>query len=141
MKLSFECDLRWQDLEGASNMLRHCNRCDHTVYNLSGMTRRDAKKVLKLHEGKKVCVHFVSLSGHIVHDGDPLEQLEHQRRGAGRLVAAALIVQAAFVALSNDPVGDYFDPFASLVDALTRERIEPKFTMGANPEVIEAVMF
>lgn len=128
MKLKFECPLTWNDLAGTSTIRRHCDRCDHAVYNLSGMTRDQARRALALHEGagKKMCVHFVSRNGQIVHDGDPLLQLEGQRRGAGKLLAAALLVQTAFAIVADEPSDFYFDPFAAIGVTLN-EPVEQKF--------------
>ena len=111
MKLTYECDPGWDDLDGSSDVRRHCGECDRDVFNLSNMTRKKAERVLALFESEGVCVHFVSRGGRIIHDGDPLEQLRSQRRGAGKLLAFAVAVQAAMV-LGGEPVSSYFDPFA-----------------------------
>lgn len=117
MELDFVCDLNWSDLKGASKIVRHCDRCDRDVFNLSGMTRERAARLLK-ENGAGLCVHFVSREGTIVHDGDPLMQLRSQKRGAWRLVAGALVVQSAF-AMVGDSSERYFDPFYGLADAVT----------------------
>ncbi len=113
MKLKFECPMTWSDLEGMSGVRRHCNSCDHDVINLSGMTRAQARRTIARHEGRSLCVHFASRNGEILHAGDPLLQLEVQRRGAGKLLAAAMLVQTAFAIVADQPLSDfYYDPFA-----------------------------
>ena len=139
-KLSYTCDLKWTDLEGDSERHRHCQRCDRSVYNLSGMTREAARKVLK--RDGEICVHFVSFDGYIVHDGDPLEQLRRQKLGADKLLAAALVVHAAFITLGG-PERVLLDPFTLIPATLVRvfaEPVEQKFTMGAMP-ISEDVVF
>ena len=132
-KLSYTCDLKWTDLQGDGTKRRHCERCDRSVYNLSGMTREAARAVLK-RDGER-CVHFVSRDGYIVHDGDPLEQLRRQKLGADKLLAAALVVHAAFLTVGG-PERVLLDPFTLIPATLVRvfgETTEPKFTTGAAP--------
>ena len=140
MILDFECDLRWRDLHGTSNVRRHCERCDHAVYNLSGMTDAQAKQVIEEHEGKKLCVRIVTREGRIVHARNAEQQLRVQRRGSRKLVAAALLVQSAFVAFADEPAESWYDPFRAIAEILTPEPVEDKFTMG-NYAVTSDVVF
>lgn len=133
-ELSYYCELSWADLPGNSNTIRHCGQCDTKVYNLSAMTEAQAARLLS-REGAPPCVHFVSRDGRIVHDGDPLEQLRKQRRGAKKLLAGALAVQAVFMAVGE---GErvFLDPFILGVTTVVKtygETVEEKFTMGAAP--------
>lgn len=141
MDSNFECDLRWDDLVGESNMRRHCDRCDRNVYNLSGMTREQAARLIRLHEGAPLCIHYVRRDGRIVHEGDPLQQLRSQRQGSRRLVAAAMAVHAAFAAIADRPAEALFDPFKYVVDALRADPVEEKFYMGANAEIETELVF
>lgn len=126
MKLSYECDMRWNDLDGPSRTKRHCARCDHDVYNLSAMTRGQAASLLASFGDKKPCVHFRQRDGRIVHHGDPRDQLAAQREGARRLAAVALAAQAAFLGFADDPFASLFDPFNHIAQMLTAEP-EPEF--------------
>lgn len=105
--LSYRCGLKWDDLPGPSNTVRHCQRCGENVFNLTGMSRARARRILDMGNARP-CVHFVTRGGEIVHDGDPLEQLHRQRRGAKKLLAGALMIQ--IVALNG--TSDWVDPFA-----------------------------
>ena len=128
MKLDFPCDLQWSDLAGTSNTVRHCDRCDRNVFNLSGMTKARAEALLAEH-GKGLCVHFVARDGHIVHDGDPLMQLRRQKRGAWRLLAGALVVQSVFAAAGHGS-DNYFDPFYGLRDAIADAFADDEYMGG-----------
>ena len=111
MKMSFECELGWDDLQGEDNVRRHCLECGHDVYNLSGMSRRDATRLFEEHGVKPPCVRFVSMDGQIVHEGDPLAQLHAQRNGIRTLVAAAVAVHMGSVLLD----GPLFIPFGGFL--------------------------
>ncbi len=142
MKLAFECDLRWNDLDGTSNTRRHCTDCDRDVYNLSGMTRRQATRLLA-DDAAGLCVRFVSRNGQIVHDGDPIAQLRAQRGGAGRLLATAMLAQAAFLTFADDPRAAFFDPFRAVAAQLSPEPVERhdyREAMG-NRAVVTEVIF
>ena len=133
MEVDFECGLQWSDLSGTSNTRRHCEQCDHAVYNLSGMTEDEAKQVLESHRGQKLCIRFVTRNGRVVHARNAVEQLRLQRRGSRKLVAAALMAQAAFVAFADDPAESWYDPFHAIAEMLTPEPVEEKFTTGNRP--------
>ena len=133
MKLKYTCHISWSDLEGASNTRRHCTACSRDVFNISAMTRQQAQQVIDEHQERGLCVRFVKRDGQIVHKGDPLEQLRSQRTGVRRLLAVALIGQAGFLALSDDPTENYFDPFAAAastidetVERMVYERLEER---------------
>lgn len=111
MQMTYECDLTWDDLQGDDKVRRHCLQCDHDVYNLSGMSRQKAERLFAEHGVKPPCVRFVSVDGHIVHEGDPLSQLHVQRAGARKLVAAALVLHATSV-FTFAPTEYWFIPFA-----------------------------
>ena len=113
MELRFECERTWEDLDGDDDVRRHCSECDHPVYNLSGMTRRQARRLFDEHGDDIPCVRFVSRAGRIVHNGDPLEQLRRQRHGARKLLAGAVAIHAIVFALSDDPGAYWYDPFGA----------------------------
>lgn len=140
MELTFECDKRWDDLDGTSNTRRHCGQCDKHVYNFSGMTRDQAQRFMRRHEGSTVCVHFVRRDGQIVHEGDPLEQLQKQRSGARKLVAVALLAHGAFLLLADDPAEAFFDPFAAVSKILHQDE-PPQKTMSTGGELMGSLVF
>lgn len=114
MQMRFECELTWEQLDGEDDVRRHCAECDRGVYNLSGMTRKQAVRLFARHDDDIPCVRFVSRDGRIVHNGDPLEQLRAQRFGARKLLAGAVALQVVFVAFTDDPSQHWYDPFGAL---------------------------
>ena len=142
MKLKYTCYLNWSDLDGASNTRRHCGDCSRDVFNISAMTRQQAEQVIEEHRERGLCVRFAKRDGQIVHRGDPLEQLRSQRTGLRRLLAVALIGQAGFLALSEDPAEHFFDPFAAAASTIDESvnTVEQKFK-AANESVVMGVVF
>ena len=138
--LSFRCDKQWDDLCGDDDRRRHCADCDQHVYNLSGMTRAAAGRFLREHDAG-ICVHFVTRDGRIVHDGDPLEQLRAQRRGARTLIALSLAASAAILSLTDDPAELLFDPFYAIADILKPEPVEREEHFMGNMAVTSEVTF
>lgn len=149
MELRYECDYRWEDLAGESNMRRHCASCDQHVYNISNMTADQARRLIETYEGsgRRLCVNFVRRDGRIVHRGDPMEQLaqvESQRHGAAKLLATALLVHTGFAAFAENPKDYWMDPFkgaasavSSVIDELTRKKPEGY----TRDQVVTGVMF
>ncbi|MEZ4461976.1 MAG: hypothetical protein R3E66_20095 [bacterium] len=111
MEMKFVCDLKWDDLQGGGTRRRDCESCGKPVYNLSGMTRSQAAKLLAEHGDKPPCVRFVSKNGEIVHNGDPYEQLARQRRGTKILIGSALALHLGIAAMSQDPLVAVLNPF------------------------------
>jgi hypothetical protein len=50
------CSMKWEEMNG-NREIRHCDRCQHNIYNISEMTSRRALKVLNQPE-EKVCVSY-----------------------------------------------------------------------------------
>ena len=46
------CKVAWDDMEGADDRVRRCLTCKSNVYNISGMTRYSAEKLLTSTEGR-----------------------------------------------------------------------------------------
>ncbi len=56
VRVASPCSIPWRRMRG-DDRVRHCDRCDRKVFNLSNMTRGDAEHVLKQH-GFNLCVRF-----------------------------------------------------------------------------------
>lgn len=56
IKIASPCSANWDEMNG-NNQKRFCGDCQLNVYNLSGMTKAEAEKLLMDSEGK-VCVRF-----------------------------------------------------------------------------------
>jgi hypothetical protein len=111
MDMSFICDQTWASLQGTDKKRRSCEVCDKPVYNLSGMTRKQARALLASYGENPPCIRFVSRNGEIIHDGDPFQQLRDQRNGAKVLLAAAAAVHVGFASMSADPLVALVNPF------------------------------
>ena len=70
MELSYECDLRWDDLKGDSPHRRYCMDCETYVYNVSAMTSAQKKELLA-ESRNELCVRFRMRDGRILHTDDP----------------------------------------------------------------------
>ena len=51
------CSMNWDEMTG-NEEIRHCDRCQHQIYNLSEMPKRRALKVLN-QPNEKVCVTYL----------------------------------------------------------------------------------
>ncbi|HRH46035.1 MAG TPA: hypothetical protein PKY82_30610 [Pyrinomonadaceae bacterium] len=51
------CSMNWDEMKG-NEEIRHCDRCQHQIYNLSEMPTRRALKVLNQPD-EKVCVTYL----------------------------------------------------------------------------------
>jgi hypothetical protein len=56
LRIASPCDASWEAMEG-DNQARFCRHCQLHVYNLSGMSRRDAAALVRETEGR-LCVRF-----------------------------------------------------------------------------------
>jgi hypothetical protein len=92
LKLIYECDRRWQDLEGDSRV-RQCDACDHPVVNLSALDEAAARALLEQNRGG-LCVRYRVKRGNVV--------FAKVARGVA-LAAAAAVMLAAEPARAVDP--------------------------------------
>jgi hypothetical protein len=56
VRVAAPCPADWEKMVG-DDRVRYCNKCELHVYNLSGMTRREAEALLSNTEGR-LCVRF-----------------------------------------------------------------------------------
>jgi hypothetical protein len=57
IEVAAPCPMSWERMEGDARV-RSCGQCKLNVYNLSGMTREDATKLVAAAEGR-MCVRFL----------------------------------------------------------------------------------
>jgi hypothetical protein len=55
-RVASPCPTSWESMSG-DDRVRFCGHCARNVYNLSGMTRREAEDLVLAHEGR-LCVRF-----------------------------------------------------------------------------------
>lgn len=93
IEVASPCHESWAEMTGDARQ-RHCDSCDQTVYDLSGLTRLQAKAlVLKQEEGERVCVRFRRRADGTVLTADcPTQVRESRSRWRQvRAVAAGLL--------------------------------------------------
>jgi hypothetical protein len=56
LRVASPCDASWEEMEG-DDLVRFCQHCQKSVYNLSGMSRREAAEFVRETEGR-LCVRF-----------------------------------------------------------------------------------
>jgi hypothetical protein len=56
LRVASPCDASWEEMEG-DELVRFCQYCQKNVYNLSGMSRREAAAFVRETEGR-LCVRF-----------------------------------------------------------------------------------
>lgn len=98
VRVASPCRADWNKMEG-DDRVRHCQTCAKNVYNLSGMNKVEAEKVLQENEGN-LCVRFYQRAdGTVINDNCPVG-LKIVRRPFKWLVAgfAALITSGAAIA-------------------------------------------
>src|SRR5262245_57629306 len=85
IQVAAPCSASWEEMAG-DERVRFCEQCLLHVYNLSGMSRRQAEALVRQHEGR-LCVRFYRrLDGTVLTDNCPVG-LRAARRRALRLLA------------------------------------------------------
>jgi len=57
VEVAAPCSESWEAMAG-DDRTRHCDLCRHNVYNLSGMTRREAESLVLKAGEQRTCVRF-----------------------------------------------------------------------------------
>lgn len=89
------CTASWDDMKGDDRM-RHCSSCDLPVFNLSGMTRTEARAFLARTNGSACVRLYKRHDGTVLTQDCPTAVSRARRRLAAAVVAAASIAGAAF---------------------------------------------
>ena len=91
------CPADWNKMLG-NNRVRHCGECNLNVYNLSEMTRKEAERLVRNHEGR-LCVRFYRRAdGTILTQNCPIglkALVRRVSRMAGTMVAACMSIGSA----------------------------------------------
>src|SRR5919112_503546 len=115
VKVAAPCPADWAKMVG-DERVRYCNRCELHVYNLSGMTRREAEALVTNTEGR-LCVRFYRRAdGTVLTRNCPVGLSALKRRAAGVAASALSAVLGLFAGLG-------------LNSGLSRP--EPRHSMGA----------
>jgi hypothetical protein len=98
VKVAAPCTADWEKMAGDERM-RYCDRCSLHVYNLSGMTRREAEGLVTGTEGR-LCVRFYRRAdGTILTRNCPVGLGALKRRAAHVATATLTAVLGFFTAL------------------------------------------
>jgi hypothetical protein len=65
LRVATPCPARWDQMTG-DDRVRHCNQCDKSVYNLSGMTRDEAEALVIERNGKLCARYYQRRDGTII---------------------------------------------------------------------------
>jgi hypothetical protein len=102
------CSMPWQKMAGG-DQVRFCGECRLNVYNISGMEREAALKLVREHEGR-ICIHFFRRTDGTILTRDCPVGVSAVRRRLARMVAGAaamvafLSVGSAWAKISGRPV-------------------------------------
>jgi hypothetical protein len=100
LRVATPCTARW-DLMTGDDRVRHCDQCQKSVYNLSGMTRDEAEALVIERSGKLCARYYQRRDGTIVFSD--CKRDDHHRwvaAGAAALLAAGLGAAGTLAQLS-----------------------------------------
>lgn len=133
IQIASPCKVEWDSMPG-DERVRHCGQCQLNVYNLGGMTRPEAEKLLATREGR-VCVRFYRRADGTILTADCPAAWWDVRLKIARLAAciAAMVgfvwlgLASAFGRSESQPQGAIppANPFARL-----SEDLSPQLWMG-----------
>ena len=104
VKIASPCSQDWNEMIGTERK-RYCSECKLNVYNLSGMSRREAENLLINSEGR-LCVRFFRRAdGSVLTKDCPVSWQAIKRRVSKTSTAFASLV---FAALSGVGLTNYF---------------------------------
>jgi hypothetical protein len=96
VKVAAPCPANWEEMAG-SEQVRFCSQCSLNVYNLSGMSKREAESLIANTEGR-LCVRFYRRAdGTILTDNCPVG-LRALRRRLSRIKTAIISTALTFFA-------------------------------------------
>lgn len=91
IRVASPCQESWEDMSG-DERVRHCARCEHEVYDLSGLSRVEAEALVgEAARGASICARFRRRADGRVITADCPSRLARGRRSGWRRAAAALL--------------------------------------------------
>ena len=138
-RIASPCPARWSDMKG-DERVRHCGLCRLNVYNVEGMTRAQAERLLSETEGR-LCLRISRRAdGTLITKDCPIGR-EGVRRRFGYAVAASLaflmtgIASAATIRKGDEPTPFKTQCLAVRDQLLASEPFcrwfpQPQFIMG-----------
>ena len=108
IQIAAPCQESWEQMTG-NNRVRFCQQCELNVYNLSGMTRRQAAQLVEQSEGR-LCVRFFQRADGTVLTEDCPVGLRALRRGAHKAMAVGYavfgLILSAFISCGSKALPD-----------------------------------
>jgi hypothetical protein len=96
LKIASPCSVEWEGMFG-NERKRFCGECKLNVYNISGMTRREAESLLEQSEGRLCVRYYRRADGTILTKDCPVGWARVRRR-ASMIATAALSMMVSFLA-------------------------------------------
>jgi hypothetical protein len=133
VQVASPCHAEWNDMTG-DERVRFCGSCDKNVYNLSGMTRREATDLLVRTEGR-VCVRFFRRPDGTMLTADcPVGVRAALRRARREVLLAAAASFAAVTALVAFLGGSFAKKTCERLDTTRQQILEQVEPLPAIPE-------
>lgn len=139
VRIASPCSVSWEGMTG-DERTRHCSECNHSVYNLSAMSRAEAETFLENAEGR-VCLRlYRRADGSVLTRDCPIgAQSERRRiyRRVSRAAATGLALISGVVALTSARLGPGSDSRKDSIESVTPEDSDRDqrvgWTMGTPP--------
>lgn len=97
-RIASPCDVGWVNMRG-DDKVRHCDRCQLNVYNLSGMTRREAEDLIRSKEGRLCVSIYRRLDGTVLTADCPIG-LRRARMALARMFGVGTSIVGACLAIA-----------------------------------------
>lgn len=91
VRVATPCEADWSQMQG-DDRVRHCSDCRLNVYDVSQMTRAEAATLIRMNEGKRVCMRLYRRPDGTLITQDCWERLRAARRRGWVAFAAALVI-------------------------------------------------
>ena len=98
VRVAAPCPADWEKMVG-DERVRYCNKCSLHVYNLSGMTRREAEALVTSAEGRLCVRYYRRADGTVLTRNCPVGLSALKRRAAHAATATLTAVLGFFAAL------------------------------------------
>lgn len=96
VRVAKPCPVAWEGMEG-DRRVRHCDLCHLKVYNLSGMTRQEAARLIRESQGRLCVRYYRRADGTILTEDCPVGL----RKARKKLARALACIAALFLSLCS----------------------------------------
>ncbi len=138
LKIAKPCDQSWTAMKG-DERVRHCQRCDHNVYNIAEMSEKEVEVLIRRTEGK-FCARIYRRTDNRVMTRDCPRGVAVVRRRVALAVTAACAAVLYGVSFVRRQPTTFVEAKTKVQATKTIERIHPprEFTTGLAARPIEA---